>query len=99
MTEHNGKHFESCQEIFAQLSAYLDEDLPPDACREIDEHLAGCPPCVEFVASLRRTLELYRGYKPSEKPDPLDDATRHRLREAYRKMLAARHAPPETGSL
>ena len=26
-----------CKEIFASLSAYLDMELPPDACREIEQ--------------------------------------------------------------
>ena len=37
---------EDCRRIFATLSAYLDLELPPQACREMAAHLAGCPPCV-----------------------------------------------------
>ena len=41
-----------CQEVFALLSDYLNLELPPDACQSIEEHLAGCAPCIEFVESL-----------------------------------------------
>ena len=37
-------------------SAYLDAELPPGDCAEIEKHIAGCPPCVEFVESLRKSV-------------------------------------------
>ena len=84
--QHNG----NCQEIFALLSEYLNLELPPETCREIEQHLAGCPPCIEFTESLRRTIEICRSYRPAELPDPLGREAREQLVEAYRKMLAAR---------
>jgi anti-sigma factor RsiW len=86
----NHQHSEQCQEIFALLSDYLDVELPPEACQEIETHLAGCPPCVEFVESLRKTIELCRRYRPAEIPSPLGDRAREELLAAYQKMLAAR---------
>jgi anti-sigma factor RsiW len=81
---------EKCREVFSLLSEYLSLELPPDACREIAAHLAGCPPCIEFTDSLRKTVEMCRSYRPAELPGPLGDKARTELLEAYRKMLAAR---------
>jgi anti-sigma factor RsiW len=86
------QHSEQCREIFALLSDYLNVELPPEACREIETHLAGCPPCVEFVESLRKTIDLCRRYRPSELPLPLGQSAREELLAAYQKMLAARGA-------
>lgn len=86
------QHNESCKEIFALLSEYLDLELPPEACRAIDEHLAGCHPCIEFAESLRRTVDLCRQYRPAELPKPLAADTRAQLEAAYTKMLAARRS-------
>lgn len=88
MTSHH--HSEKCKEIFALLSEYLDFELPPAACQEIEAHLAGCAPCVEFSESLRKTVELCRTYRPAEVPPPLGDRARRELLQAYQKMLAAR---------
>jgi anti-sigma factor RsiW len=76
------------------LSEYLDGELPPDTCEHIREHIAGCPPCVEFVNSLQRSVELLHGHRSSEVPGPLPQAVREDLRMAYHRMLAARGARP-----
>lgn len=72
------------------LSQYLDLELPPDACREIEKHLEGCPPCIEFKESLRKTISLCREYQPGEMPGPIGAAARRRLEDAWRRALAAR---------
>jgi len=81
---------ERCREIFALLSQYLDLELPPEACRDIEQHMAGCPPCVEFAESLRKTVEICRGYKPGVMPEPLSRGAREELERAWRKARAAR---------
>ena len=83
-------HSESCQEVFALLSEYLDLELPAQTCQEIESHLAGCAPCIEFVESLRKTMELCRGYQPQVAPEPLNQQAREELLGAYQRMLAAR---------
>ncbi|MGD1069284.1 MAG: zf-HC2 domain-containing protein [Bryobacteraceae bacterium] len=81
---------EKCREIFSLLSEYLNLELPPGACEEIETHLAGCPPCIEFAESLRKTVELCRRYQPSELPEPMGTGARARLLDAYQRMLDAR---------
>ena len=79
-----------CKEIFELLSDYLNLELPPDACQEIETHLAGCAPCVEFAESLRKTVALCRQYQPEQMPAPISESARGELLAAYRKMMAAR---------
>lgn len=78
---------EKCREVFALLSEYLNLELPPDACQEIEAHIDGCAPCVEFAESLRKTVELCRRYQPSELPQPLGESARRQLLDAYAGML------------
>ena len=49
---------ERCKEIFALLSEYLDMELTPDSCLELESHLEGCPPCIDFLESLRKSINL-----------------------------------------
>ena len=88
MSEH--RHSRECKEIFALLSEYLDLELPPDACRAIEEHIKDCPPCIEFAESLKKTIALCREHSPGEVPSPLSQESRSELEAAYRKMLEAR---------
>ena len=79
-----------CKEVFSLLSEYLNLELPPEACQEIETHLAGCQPCIDFAESLRKTVELCRQYQPAELPAPLGKEAREQLLEAYAKMLSVR---------
>ena len=79
-----------CKDIFALLSEYLDEELPDDICGQIDSHISACPPCVDFVESLKKSIELTRALHPSDAPGPLPEEARAQLQAAYQKMLAAR---------
>ena len=86
----DGYKDDRCKEVFAMLSDYLNLELPPDACQEIEAHIAGCPPCVEFAESLRKTVDLCRNYQPAELPAPMGQEAKAQLLDAYKKMLAAR---------
>jgi anti-sigma factor RsiW len=50
----------NCLNILRQLSAYIDDELPSDICRELRRHLGACPNCEVFIASLRQTVTLCR---------------------------------------
>jgi len=92
MENNSHQHAAECRRIFALLSEYLDAELPGDTCEEITAHLQGCPPCVEFLESLRKTVELCRAIQAGEQPGPLSQAVRRQLRALYQKALAARGA-------
>lgn len=59
----------SCREIFENLSAYIDEELDPDLCGEIEDHVKGCNPCVAFLNTLKKTVVLYK-YSRADDPVP-----------------------------
>jgi anti-sigma factor (TIGR02949 family) len=84
------KHSDDCKQIFALLSEYLDAELNPENCEDIKAHLAGCPPCIEFLESLKRTVRLCHNCEPAGAPSPLGPETREQLLAAYRKSLSRR---------
>ena len=84
---------DKCKEVFSLLSEYLNLELPPDACQEVETPLAACPPCVEFAESLRKTVELCQRYRPDDLPVSLGQEARAQLLDAYQKMLKARQNP------
>ena len=82
------EHNEDCKKMFALLSEYLDLELPPDACQQMEAHIAGCEPCAAFTESLRKTVQLCREYQPKALPGLIADDARRKLLEAYRDMIA-----------
>ncbi len=86
-----GKHdLGKCKDVFALLSEYLDAELTPESCGEIEKHLAGCPPCIEFLQSLKKSIRLCHECPPCEALPPLNDEQKQQLLAAYRKSLAGR---------
>ena len=79
-----------CSTIFALLSEYLDHQLPPADCDELEQHIRSCEPCVAFVDSLKKSVALGQTYTPSAEPPPLTPEVKQSLKEAYERMLAAR---------
>ena len=73
MTDHVHKN---CQELLGSLSAYIDGDLNPELCRELEQHLAGCNDCRVVLNTTKRTIDLV--HTPLEKPD-LPEDVRERL--------------------
>jgi len=84
-----------CQDVFALLSEYVDRDLPPGTCEELDRHIQACAPCVEFVESLRKSVKLGKTFGSDVTAPPVPQALREALRAAYAKSLAERSAKPE----
>jgi anti-sigma factor (TIGR02949 family) len=79
-----------CKEIFELLSEYIDAELPPELCDSLRKHIEGCGPCVEFLHSLEKTIELCKQYRPEIAPPPLAEHVRRDLRRAYDNFLVSR---------
>jgi anti-sigma factor RsiW len=46
----------SCQELVELVTEYLEGAMPAADRARFDAHLALCPPCVEYVAQIERTV-------------------------------------------
>jgi len=60
-----------CADLLRQLSAYIDDELPSDICREIRRHLGACANCEVFIASLQHTVTLCR-HRPAPQLTSVD---------------------------
>ena len=48
----------NCEALLGSLSEYIDGELSPDLCRELEKHLAGCENCRVVLNTTRRTIDL-----------------------------------------
>jgi len=51
---------DECQELFANLSEYLDGRLEPVPCDQMRAHIEACPSCVAFLRDLRAAIDRCR---------------------------------------
>jgi anti-sigma factor (TIGR02949 family) len=73
MAEHT---HDNCAQMLGSLSDYIDGDLSPELCQEIEKHLAGCEDCRVVLNTTRRTIDLV--HAPAETPG-LPEDVRQRL--------------------
>jgi anti-sigma factor RsiW len=98
MTRHDHSHHSHgqrdprCLEIFARLSEYLDGELDEMDCRLIEEHIQDCAPCVEFVRSLRRSIEASHSFAPQIEPSGIPPELESRLKQAWQEALRRRQS-------
>jgi anti-sigma factor (TIGR02949 family) len=55
MSDHSHKN---CKAMLGTLSEYIDGELPPELCQEIEQHLAGCDNCRIVLNTTKRTIDL-----------------------------------------
>jgi RNA polymerase sigma-70 factor (ECF subfamily) len=77
---------DECQELFANLSEYLDGRVEPVTCDQMRGHIEACPSCVAFLRDLRAAIDRCRSLEI-----PCDPAFAPRLRKIltreYLRML------------
>jgi anti-sigma factor RsiW len=78
-----------CQQVVELVTDYLEERLSKADRRRFDYHLAGCPHCTEYLAQLRKTIEL-TGRIGS---DDLTPAMRAEMIALYRRWQGGRGQP------
>jgi anti-sigma factor RsiW len=66
----NGHGHKHCLELFKKLSEYIDGELDPVACTEIQKHAEDCVACFSCLETLKRTVALCR--KVEDKPVPIN---------------------------
>jgi len=81
----------SCKKVYQHICESLDEDLGTPRCRAIKLHVDSCPNCKAYMASLKKTIRLYRSMPFTRTPR----AAHTRLLEVIEAEMKrqAGHAP------
>jgi anti-sigma factor RsiW len=72
-----------CQQWVELVTAYLDGALPRRLSVAIDRHLAACEHCTEYLAQMRRTIELTGHLRDDEVPGEVIDALTNAFAEQH----------------
>lgn len=78
-----------CQKLVDLLTDYLEGELADDERAHLEEHLAFCPPCVDFLKSYKRTGPMCKKALQAKMPESMQQA----LSEVLRSRLDCRDSP------
>jgi anti-sigma factor RsiW len=70
----------SCHEVVELVTDYLEEALPPEERRRVEEHLELCEGCTRYLEQMRETIRLTGMLSEEQIPDDQKSA----LLEAFR---------------
>jgi anti-sigma factor RsiW len=57
-----------CEDLLKAISDYIDGEIDPSICEELEKHLRDCDPCKVVVDTVRKTILLYKGTELYELP-------------------------------
>jgi len=62
-----------CQQAVELVTGYLEGTLSPSDRRRYEAHLAGCPHCTEYLAQMRKTIEVTGTLTPDDLTPQMQD--------------------------
>jgi anti-sigma factor RsiW len=83
----------SCQDLLAELSNLVDDDLPAAVRKELEHHLAECQTCQVLYDSMRKTLVVVTESASFPLPDGVGERIRERVMARIRAGVAADDEP------
>ncbi len=76
-----------CLDYIKELNDYLDGDLDPSVCAEIEKHIGECNNCRIMVDSLKQTVTLCREGKEEKLPEVLESRLNGLLKARWEKKF------------
>ena len=74
----------ACREAVELVTDYLEGALTPADRERLEGHLAACPHCTEYLAQMRRTLDLLGRIEP----EALEPEVQDELVALYRRWTS-----------
>lgn len=76
----------NCQQFLAAVGDYVDDQIDPEICAQLEQHIGDCDACRVVVDSVRKTVRLYRGEQPIELPEAFRSRLHHELRSRWKQQ-------------
>jgi predicted anti-sigma-YlaC factor YlaD len=76
----------TCKDCVDLLTDYFEEQMSPEAKQKLDQHLADCPPCINFFKTYRACTELAKRLRDQQVQIPLE--VENRLKSFLRQEIA-----------
>lgn len=76
-----------CGDFIGDLGDYLDGEVAPELCEEIEKHIGQCENCRIMVDTLKQTVSLCREGRREQLPPKLQAQLTDLLRDHWRRKF------------
>lgn len=76
-----------CRDYISNLNDYLDGELEPELCDEIERHVGQCENCRIMVDTLTKTVKLCRDGQSERLPEKLQKKLQDKLHQQWQKKF------------
>jgi anti-sigma factor RsiW len=73
--------------MLGDLCGYIDGELEPELCAQLEKHLADCPNCRVVLDSLNKTVRIFR----EGVEEPVPDELKRNLQAALERKWAKKN--------
>lgn len=77
----------SCHDYIEDLNGYIDGEIEPELCAEIEQHLGQCENCRLMVDTMRQTVQLCRDGKTVPLPPSLEAKLNALLKKRWQEKF------------
>ena len=84
----------SCEDVLAELSDYLDDELAASLRKQVEEHMVHCRTCRAVYDSTRKTLQIVTESGAFE----LSEDVSSRIAKSIRAKIRAKQTDPSGAS-
>ncbi|MFH1894051.1 MAG: zf-HC2 domain-containing protein [Candidatus Zixiibacteriota bacterium] len=77
----------SCRDYINGLSDYVDGEVEPELCAEIEKHIGECQNCRIMIDSLKQTVTLCRDGRSERLPESLENKLSSLLKDRWNKKF------------
>ena len=77
----------NCRDYISDLNTYIDGEIDPELCAEIEKHLGQCKNCSIMVDTMRKTVKLCREGKAEPLPPSLEAKLNRMLKDRWDKKF------------
>ncbi len=75
----------NCVALFERLSEYIDKELAPPTCKDIEAHIKACKPCQVCLGTLKQTVDLCKNLDRHQVPATFSLKLKHAIFDLVEK--------------
>lgn len=76
-----------CRDMLGKMSDYLDGELDPELCAELEKHISGCTNCRLMVNTMKMTVQLCKDGACEDLPEEFQDKFQAKLADRWKKKF------------